>query len=119
MDNGDTIVLVNARNSTNPLEIEIPAINISGITVEKSNDNVVGETVDLLMINSERGILATSNPINIENVSSFDGLKQFKFNVTSIEGESGINIPQGGNIDINGSSGGSTVKSILNYLKGQ
>lgn len=53
--------------------------------------------------------MATSNPINIENVSSFDGLKQFKFNVTSIEGESGINIPQGGNININGSSGGSTV----------
>ena len=109
VDNGDTIVLVNARNSTNPLEIEIPAINISGITVEKINDNVVGETVDLLMVNSERGILATSNPINIEKVSSFDGLKQFKFNVTSIGGESGINIPQGGNIDINGSSGESTV----------
>ena len=109
VDNGDTIVLVNAKNSTNPLEIEVPAINISGIAVEKINENVVGETVDLLMINSERGILATSNPINIENVSSFDGLKQFKFNVTSIEGESGINIPQGGNININGSSGGSTV----------
>ena len=109
VDNGDTIILVNAKNSTNPLEIEIPAINISGITVEKINENVVGESVNLLMVNSERGILATSNPINIENVSSFDGLKQFKFNVTSIEGESGINIPQGGNIDINGSSGGSTV----------
>ena len=109
LDNGDTIVLVNARNSTNPLEIEIPAINISGITVEKINDNVVGENVDLLMVNSERGILATTNSINIENVSSFDGLKQFKFNVTSIGGESGINIPQGGNIDINGSSGGPTV----------
>ncbi|MCI5736740.1 MAG: hypothetical protein MR277_01845, partial [Methanobrevibacter ruminantium] len=109
VDNGDTIVLVNARNSTNPLEIEIPAINISGITVEKINDNVVGESVNLLMVNSERGILATTNSINIENVSSFDGLKQFKFNVTSIGGESGINIPQGGNIDINGSSGGPTV----------
>ena len=109
VDNGDTIVLVNAKNSTNPLEIEIPAINISGITVEKSNDNVVGESVNLLMVNSERGILATSNPINIENVSSFDGVKQFKFNVTSIGGESGISIPQGGNIDINGSSDESTV----------
>ena len=109
VDNGETIVLVNARNSANPLEIEIPAINISGITVEKINDNVVGESVNLLMVNSERGILATTNSINIENVSSFDGLKQFKFNVTSIGGESGINIPQGGNIDINGSSGGPTV----------
>ena len=108
VDNGDTIVLVNARNSTNSLEIEIPSVNISGITVEKINENVVGESVNLLLVNSERGLLATSNPINIENVSSFDGLKQFKFNVTSIGGESGINIPQGGNIDINGSSGGST-----------
>ena len=54
VDNGDTIVLVNARNSTNSLEIEIPSVNISGITVEKINENVVGESVNLLMVNSER-----------------------------------------------------------------
>ena len=107
VNNGDTVLLVNASNSTNPLEIEIPAINISGISIEKINYNVVGESVNLLVINSERGLLATNNPVNIENVSSFDGIKQFKFNVTSIEGESGINIPQGGSIDTNGSGGGS------------
>ena len=106
VDNGDTIFLVNAKNSTNPLEIEIPAINISGIVVDKLNENVVGESVNLLVINSERGLLATNNPINIENVSSFDGVKQFEFNVTSIAGESGISIPQGGNVDTNGSDSG-------------
>ena len=63
------------------------------------------------MINSERGLLATSNPINIENVNCFDGVKKFKFNVTSIEGESGITIPQGGSIDINDSESGSTVRT--------
>ena len=106
VDNGDIIFLVNAKNSTNPLEIEIPAINISGIEVDKLNENVVGESVNLLVINSERGLLATNNPINIENVSSFDGVKQFEFNVTSIAGESGISIPQGGNVDTNGSDSG-------------
>ena len=106
VDNGDIVLLVNASNSTNPLEIDVPAINISAVSVEKINDNVVGGSVNLLMINSERGLLATSNPININNVNCFDGVKQFKFNVTSIEGESGITVPQGGNIDTNGSSSG-------------
>ena len=118
VDNGDTIFLVNAKNSTNPLEIEIPAINISGIEVDKLNENVVGESVNLLVINSERGLLATNNPINIENVSSFDGVKQFEFNVTSIAGESGISIPQGGNVDTNGSgSGASTAKVATSIVK--
>ena len=111
VDNGDIVLLVNASNSTNPLEIDVPAINISTISVDKINDNVVGESVNLLMINSERGLLATSNPINIENVNCFDGVKKFKFNVTSIEGESGITIPQGGSIDINDSESGSTVRT--------
>ena len=118
VDNGDTIFLVNAKNSTNPLEIEIPAINISGIEVDKLNENVVGESVNLLVINSERGLLATNNPINIENVSSFDGVKQIEFNVTYIAGESGISIPQGGNVDTNGSgSGVSTAKVATSIVK--
>ncbi len=107
VDNGDIVVLINASNSTNPLGIEVPAVNISGISIGKINENVVGESVNLLMINSERGLLATNNPINIENVSAFDGLKPFKFNVTSIEGESGVYIPQGGSIDNSDSEGGS------------
>ncbi len=118
VDNGDIIFLVNAKNSTNPLEIEIPAINIIGIEVDKLNENVVGESVNLLVINSERGLLATNNPINIENVSSFDGVKQFEFNVTSIAGESGISISQGGNVDTNGSgSGASTAKVATSIVK--
>ena len=113
VDNGDIVLLVNASNSTNPLEIDVPAINISTISVDKINDNVVGESVNLLMINSERGLLATSNPINIENVNCFDGVKQFKFNITSIEGESGITVPQGGNIDTNGSSSGTKMATAI------
>ena len=115
VDNGDIVLLVNASNFTNPLEIDVPLINISTISVEKITDDVVGESVNLLMINSERGLLATSNPINIENVTCFDGVKKFKFNVTSIEGESGITIPQGGNIDTNGSSSG-TLKMATDIV---
>ena len=115
VDNGDIVLLVNASNSTNPLEIDVPAINISGVSVEKINDNVVGESVNLLMINSERGLLATSNPINIENVNCFDGVKKFKFNVTSIGGDSGIAIPQGGNIITNG-SGDEIIKIATNIV---
>ena len=115
VDNGSIVLLVNASNSTNPLEIDVPAINISGVSVEKINDNVVGESVNLLMINSERGLLATSNPINIENVNCFDGVKKFKFNVTSIGGDSGIAIPQGGNIITNG-SGDEIIKIATNIV---
>ena len=59
LDNGDTVLLVKAGNSTNPLEIDVPSINISGITVDKLNDGVVGESINVLTIDSERGLLAT------------------------------------------------------------
>ena len=117
VDNGDIVVLVNASNSTNPLEIKIPAINISAINMGRINENVVGESVNLLTINSERGLLATNNPINIEKVNSFEGVRQFKFNVTSIADEYGINIPQGGNIEINSSGNESTIKTATSIAK--
>ena len=104
VDNGDTVLLVNAGNSSNPLEIEIPAINISSVSVDKLNENVVGQSVALLQLNSDRGLLATNNPISIENSSLLDGVKPFKFTVNGIEDENGILIPKGGSIDTNSSS---------------
>lgn len=108
LDNGDTVLLVKAGNSTNPLEIDVPSINISGIAVDKLNDGVVGESINVLTIDSERGLLATSNPITMENITSFDGVKPFKFTINGIEDENGISIPKGGNINANDSRANET-----------
>ena len=95
---GDIVLLINASNSTNPLEINVPSVNISCVKVEGIDENVVGESVVVLEINSERDLLGLSNPVVVENIISFNGVKLFKFNLTSIESEDGITIPKGGSI---------------------
>ena len=116
VDNGDIVILVNASNSTDPLEINVPVINIRGVTVDKLDEGVAGKSVSLLEISSQRGLLATSNPINIENVTLFEGVKPFKFSVNGIETENGIDIPKGGNIDINDSNNNPIVKLATSIL---
>ena len=108
---GDIVLLINASNSTNPLEINVPSVNISGIKVEGVDDNVVGESVVVLEINSERDLLGLSNPVVVENISSFDGVKSFKFNLTNIESGDGISIPKGGFIGQNSDNGSSNNRS--------
>ena len=118
VDNGDIVLLVNASNSTNPLEIDIPAINITDVAVDKLNGNLIGKTVSLLMVNSQRGLLATSNPINMENLDLYEGIKPFSFNVTGIETDGNIAIPKGGSIIDNGSdnNGSSPISKIVTVI---
>ena len=108
---GDIVLLINASNSTNPLEINVPSVNISGIKVEGIDEDVVGESVVVLEINSERDLLGLSNPVVVENISSFDGVKSFKFNLINIESGDGISIPKGGFIGQNSDNGSSNNRS--------
>ena len=109
---GDIILLINASNSTNPLEINVPSVNISGVKVEGIDEDVVGESVVVLEINSERDLLGLSNQVVVENISTFNGVKLFKFNLTSIESEDGISIPNGGSIQLDNGSNNRSSTSI-------
>ena len=109
-NNGDVLVKATATNGTDDLSIVNPAIELINNTVTPASDDVVPSSVTLFELESERAVLAPSNPINIVDNNLPEGAKAFDFEIAGLNNGSGINIPQGGNINTNGSSGGTTPK---------
>ena len=103
-NSGDVIVKAAAANGTDDLSIVNPAIEITNNTVRKANDDVVAESITLFKLESERALLATSNEININGNALADGVKTFDFEISGLNNGSDVVIPQGGNINGNGSS---------------
>ena len=68
----------------------------------------------VVILESERGVLAPSNPIDIKDNNVVDGAKTFDFEIAGLNDGSGINIPQGGSINTNGSA--SVVKVATNIV---
>ena len=98
VNNGDVIVKANAQNGTDPLSIDVPAIEISNNTVSGIDDSLVGESVTVLELDSERSILAPDNEIAIVANTLESGIKPFEFKVGEFENSSSANVPIGGNI---------------------
>ena len=109
-NNGDVLVKATAANGTDDLSIVNPAIELVNNTVSPANENVVPSSITLFELESERGVLAPSNPISIKDNNLPEGAKAFDFEIAGLDDGNGINIPQGGNINTNGSSDGSTAK---------
>ena len=109
-NNGDVLVRAVAANGTDDLSIVNPAIELVNNTVSPANENVVPSSITLFELESERGVLAPSNPISIKDNNLPEGAKAFDFEIAGLDDGNGINIPQGGNINTNGSSDGSTAK---------
>ncbi|WP_405288431.1 right-handed parallel beta-helix repeat-containing protein [Methanobrevibacter sp.] len=109
-NNGDVLVKATATNGTDDLSIVNPAIELTNNTVTPASDDVVPSSVTLFELESERAVLAPSNPINIKDNNLPEGAKAFDFEIAGLNDGNGINIPQGGNINTNGSSGGTTPK---------
>jgi hypothetical protein len=109
-NNGDVLVKATATNGTDDLSIVNPAIELTNNTVTPASDDVVPSSVTLFELESERAVLAPSNPIDIKDNNLPEGAKAFDFEIAGLNDGNGINIPQGGNINTNGSSGGTTPK---------
>ncbi|MCQ2961267.1 MAG: DUF3344 domain-containing protein [archaeon] len=103
-NNGDVLIKATATNGADDLSINNPAIEIANNTVTKANDNVVASSITLFELESERGVLAPSNPIEIKDNDVADGVKAFDFEIAGLNDGSGINIPQGGSINTNGTT---------------
>ncbi|WP_297980068.1 Ig-like domain-containing protein [uncultured Methanobrevibacter sp.] len=97
-NNANTIVKAIAENGTSPTSIDIAEINIVNNTISKANDDVVAESVTVLEIDSERGILAPNNPIAVSGNTMDSGIDSFDFVVTEFNGDNGTEVPEGGNI---------------------
>ena len=98
VNSGDVLFKAKAENDTNPRAISNPNINITGISLEEVNDDVVPESIVVLELESERGILAPTNEINICGNDLIVGVEQFRFTVTDFNSLDGTEIPIGGNI---------------------
>ena len=112
-NNGDVLIKATATNGTDDLSINNPAISIANNTVTKANDNVVASSITLFELESERGVLAPSNPIDIKDNNVVDGAKTFDFEIAGLNDGSGINIPQGGSINTNGTSSVKVATTIV------
>ena len=114
-NNGDVLVKATAANGTDDLSIVNPAIEITNNTVTPANDAVVASSVTLFELESERAVLAPSNPISIAENSLPEGAKAFDFEISGLNDGSGIDIPTGGNINTNG-SGESPIDKVATTI---
>ncbi len=107
-NNGDVLIKAYAANSTAPLAIETPNIEISNNTVSKANEDVVAESITLFELESERGILAPTGEISVNGNTMEAGVKPFKFDVSSAINGSDVNIPSGGDL-------GEKLATVIEY----
>ena len=98
VENNDVIVNAIAVNSTNPLGILVAEINIKDNTITSLNDDLVPESVTVLKLESERGVLAPNNEISVSGNTLEAGMVPFKFDVTSAYNNNDVLIPIGGNL---------------------
>ena len=112
-NNGDVLVKASATNGTDDLSIVNPAIELTNNTVTPANENVVPSSITLFELESERAVLAPSNPIDIKDNNLPEGAKAFDFEIAGLDDGNGINIPQGGNINTNGGSNAKLATSIV------
>ena len=98
LDNGDTAVVAESINSSNPFVIDVPHISIDNNNFTSINDDVIANSITILRLNSERSILAPNNDIVISNNSLESGMNPFEFNVIDISSGNDVRIPVGGNL---------------------
>lgn len=107
LKNSDVVLLDFAENSSNPLVIDTPSVNIEGNKFEKIGEDVVGESINILKIISERPTLYPSADISIKNNLIDSGIKPFKLEITSIK--------KGNDVIINNRTDFSRKSSVIRY----
>ena len=84
VNNTDIVVKAIADNCTNGVSIDVANINIRGNTISAIDENVVTESVTILVLESERSILSPTGTINISSNYIDAGIDSFMFKVTDI-----------------------------------
>ncbi len=96
--NGDVLVKAIASNSTDPLSIETPNIEITKNVVTKADSKVVAESVTVLELDSERGVLAPNKNIKVSGNTLENGVNSFNFVVSSVVNSTDAHVGPGGDI---------------------
>ncbi len=94
---GENDVLVSAiAENGSGLMIEVPEINILNNALSTA-DGVSAESITVLKLESERGVLSPTNVINVSKNTLESGMNPFLFDVTSATSGSDAYVPIGGN----------------------
>ena len=85
LHNGDIVLKAYAQNDTeNNLSIDTQAISITDNAFETVDETVVPESINILYLESPRGVLSTNNEIRISGNTLTAGVNPFKFEVSSV-----------------------------------
>ena len=79
LGNNGLFILSLMKNSTNPIDLDIPFVNIINNTFLKNNDNVEESSICLVKAISERPLFESLNNINLENNNLIDNMNQVKY----------------------------------------
>ena len=93
VNNCDIVVLAIAENDTRPYYIEVPEISIANNLISTADDSVVAGSITVLVLNSERGILAPTNQIMVSGNTIDAGMNPFVFNVTTVANGANATVP--------------------------
>ena len=97
LSNGDTLIKASAINGSVPLSIDSPQIKITDNTIIAA-DGAVAESITVLELDSERGVLAPTREISIDSNNIESGINLFEFKATGLYNSTEANINKGGNI---------------------
>ena len=93
LNNGDIVLKAFAQNDTdNNLSIDTQAISITGNVFETADESVVPESINVLYLESPRGVLVPNNEIRICDNTISAGINPFKFEVSSAVSGNDANI---------------------------
>lgn len=94
-DNNDLFVLSLLKNSTNPIDIDYPIINIKNNTFLKMNNELDGESINLIKSIAERALLKFINNINLENNNLIENMNQIRYYLFNDSSSNEINFKNG------------------------
>ncbi len=95
LDNDDLFVLSLLKNSTNPIELDYPIINIKYNNFLRNSNDVDGESVSLVKSIAERPLMKPLNNIIIEDNNLIDDMNQIRHYLFDDSSSNEINFNNG------------------------
>ena len=84
LNNRDVVVKLVADNDTDLFSIVAPSVSVVGNSFDVANEDVVPESIVVVVLESERGVLSPTGLISIKENTIVAGVSPFEFVVTSI-----------------------------------
>ena len=95
LDDNDLFLLSLLKNSTNPIDVDCPIVNLKDSNLTKSNDAVEASSIYLAKVISQRPLFEAVNGINLENNNLIENMNQIKYYIFNDSASNEINFNNG------------------------